>query len=59
MRSKHASSKYFSIFIIQIIEDCKEFKMNRKGKDIRKKIHPIFKLPYFWGENEKFPTAAF
>jgi hypothetical protein len=30
-------------------EDCKEFKMYRKGKDIRKKRHNTFKLPNLCG----------
>ena len=40
-------------------EDCKEFKMYRKGKDIRRKIHLatfVFVPSVFW---EKFPTAEF
>jgi hypothetical protein len=38
---------------------CKEFKMYRKGKDIRKKRHlPAFVfVPFVFGE--KFPTAEF
>jgi hypothetical protein len=40
-------------------EECKEFKMYRKGKDIRKKIYLpafVFVPPVF---GEKFPTAEF
>jgi hypothetical protein len=38
---------------------CKEFKMYRKGKDIRKKrnLAAFAFVPSFWGE--KFPTAEF
>jgi len=44
---------------ITIREDCKEFKMYRKGKDIRKKRHlPAFVfVPSVFGD--KFPTAEF
>jgi hypothetical protein len=40
-------------------EDCKEFKMYRKGKDIRKKRHlaAFVFVPSVFGE--KFPTAEF
>jgi hypothetical protein len=40
-------------------EDCKEFKMYRKGKTSEKKRHLaafVFVPPVFW---EKFPTAEF
>jgi hypothetical protein len=42
-----------------IREDCKEFKMYRKGKDIRKKRHlaAFVFVPSVFGE--KFPTAEF
>jgi hypothetical protein len=40
-------------------EDCKEFKMYRKGKGIRKKKHlaACEFVPSVFGEN--FPTAEF
>jgi hypothetical protein len=40
-------------------EDCKELKMYRKGKDIRRKRHlaAFFFVPSVFGE--KFPTAEF
>jgi hypothetical protein len=44
---------------VNSIEDCKEFKMYRKGKDIRKKrnLAAYVFVPSVFGE--KFPTAEF
>jgi hypothetical protein len=45
--------------MLTVREDCKEFKMYRKEKDIRKKRHlsAFVFVPPFLGE--KFPTAEF
>jgi hypothetical protein len=44
---------------VTVREDCKDFKMYRKGKDIRKKRHlaAFVFVPSVFGE--KFPTAEF
>ena len=40
-------------------EDCKELKIYRKGKDIRKKRHLAAFVFVPSGFGEKFPTAEF
>ncbi len=53
IRSKHASSIYFSIFIIQIVHN-----ITTLGKDNRKKDTSHFKLPYLWSNNLSAPSCV-
>jgi hypothetical protein len=45
--------------MLTVREDCKQFKMYRKGKGIRKKKHlvAVVFVPSVFGQ--KFPTAEF
>jgi hypothetical protein len=45
--------------MLTVREDCKELKMYRKGKDIRKKRHLAAFVFFPSVLREKFPTAEF